>query len=456
MPRQKPHKDARMNETQLRELAIAALDKTLNARTGRIRAENITRSTEDAALVPDCETADITFDQDRGEFASVEEEVSNNGKHRAVSENRIFSAEDTEPILYGRIFETGPEEGEAGTEPDEETQVDGPTDPDAARWSVVRPEQIGRTAGEFVQVPDYTWLKTLLSDSTVKIEDLGGEGGQRVLTLAPNMEQMRALPGLEAMPTKSEGTFSIRLNLDGGELVNWSWESPEVEGFVNQLRISYWRIGKPVSIERPTPEDCLPPLPPVHTTIARCDLLEVDRFLTFELDGSPRVAQSIWDKRGGEDYVPLAAGDQVQIWGSTRRSRTDKVQKSTTFNLWAAYMSDERAIGVSQPFYDVNNQSPRERRYYQRTLDVSDRTVTIDAVRIDSERIEIAFNDEIGIEGDEFRLAYILVDWTALAVGTPVVVQAVQLGRDSLIGRLELADGTLAYDMRQAAAKIPG
>ena len=119
-------------------------------------------------------------------------------------------------------------------------------------------------------------------------------------------------------------------------------------------------------------------------------------------------------------------------------------------------MSDERAIGVSQPFYDVNNQSPRERRYYQRTLDVSDRTVTIDAVRIDSERIEIAFNDEIGIEGDEFRLAYILVDWTALAVGTPVVVQAVQLGRDSLIGRLELADGTLAYDMRQAAAKIPG
>jgi hypothetical protein len=132
------------------------------------------------------------------------------------------------------------------------------------------------------------------------------------------------------------------------------------------------------------------------------------------------------------------------------------VQKATTFNLWAAYTPDGRAIGISPLFYDISNQSPRERRYYQRTMDVLERTVVIDAVRMDSERIEIAFNDEIGIEGDDFKLRDILIDWTALPPGTPVVVQAVQIGRDSLIGRLELADGTLAYDMRQAAAKLPG
>jgi len=457
-----------MTEEQLRQVAIAACEAMEAARTGRIRVEVIRRlGTEEYAS----NTNEIAFDYDR---PAVSYRAAALVPAKLLAESGYPSEQDagfvwetktfpSQGFYYSRYVGSGPyidSMAPSAAESDVENPdvYNGLDDPEAERWSVLTPEQFGQTVDDMMKKIDLSWLKTLLADSAQKLENIQTLENRTIFELPLRCDQVPAEYSTLTKAYIAEAPFILCLTLNGQDLVQDTLVFPPIEedGELVRADSRYWRMGKSVNIDPPDPGSLRPQIPPLHTTVGSCDLANSSRYLTFELAGKPVVGWTIWNNEDDKPYIPLAAGDKIRIWGSTRRSYRDKVAKKTTFNLLAAFCADGREIEDSR-LKEEDEASSRYRRYYEHVFDVVDQEVTLSQVSVDSEPVSMTFSDPTGIEDNpelnSFSLQRSILASAGVVEGTPVVIQLYKMGRNTIPSRVELEDGTIIYDHQQVVSK---
>jgi predicted GNAT superfamily acetyltransferase len=163
------------------------------------------------------------------------------------------------------------------------------------------------------------------------------------------------------------------------------------------------------------------------------------------LEGKQYTDKVFWDDKDEENwpYIPLVVGDQIRIWGSTRPFYKDKANKEITFALWAAMTPDERIITNDQPSEDSHYWL---RKYYELSVDVEDRLVTLSAVRPGFKWLNVVFADNLDLaEADGYALSCEAEEAINLAVGQKVVVQRMWQRQQIIVTKIETEEGALLY-----------
>jgi len=444
-----------MTETELRQLIIAALEKIEAARTGRIRTEFVVRSPDGAA---DSEYVMSVHESlfDYGLQATTSRDEASDGlDYHSVVERRAFPAEN---IVYARSFAREDPIDELLAEMDPEYKK---SDLANNRWSIMTPELFGLSHEELFPVPDYAWLKVALADPTKKITEQE-EAGRVTLELA--LTEAEVTPEYRVDPVEGQ-PYRVSLTLrDGGlEQLRVDFPSNGKEYDPVRFRTLFWRMGKPVAIERPDPAECQSPIPPIATALASIAPFISVRYLTFELpDGRSFSARLVWYDRTGYyeiypdaeriAYAPLAVGDKIRIWGSTRAPNR---HRKVSFDLWAAFASDGQTIMDERPQVDDDEPPSWRAKFYERSVDVRDQWVTLREIHAVVEMAKVLFEEPAAnesAEGKNFSLQDLKS--AGLTVGSPVVVRLSALdGEHPIITRVELPDGTTAYNLIKANAE---
>jgi len=453
-----------MNEPQLRSQALAALEKLETARTGRVRMEVLARRAADDPQAPGLypmNVSDMSFDREHGSSAIISESSDGTGSG-FTTEMRAFLPEDT---VYSRTFMTSAviEELSLGSNREEGAPEDAENaeDAKAALWSVFSLEQFGQNVQDLTKPPDQDWLKARLADPASLVDSIETSNEQTSFALHLRKDQLPvALATLTAKYRDSE-PIGLRLTLRGEDMTSLSLNLPSSSEdlAVAEIRYNYWRMGLPVKIEAPAPQERLPRSLPIHTAIESLHLGSSDRYLSFDWGGAKRIDDVVWTDTFEDEkpYVPLAAGDQVRIWGSTRPLYRNKQEfwaqrrAKSNCHLIAVFSLDGRKI-VDHRLPEEAEVSTWRRRHYERTTDITDQIVTLAAVRSESEYVEVRLKDEIaGLSEGDFSIPRENVIASGLAKGTPVVVYPYPTSGMVFISRVELEDGTVVYD---AAAEM--
>jgi len=255
---------------RLVDAAVVALAAVEEARSGRVRRQE----THGSCLpIPEAtnmgETSEFSFDQD-AEAVSFSLEYSNGMQENYLSERRGFGGKDNW-VIYQREFWPGHESDDH--------------DATAAElWDVLTPELFDYTdLGTPVQ--DYSDLRATLEDPAQQVKaTLAGastvlETEVGVGVLGEGWKIVDAEKANDYEKLDPDTRVTVRLTLEGEELSRLQIDFPPVEdaqAFLSSVTTSFWRMGKPVSIERPRLEECRPAIAPITTTITECEPAEED------------------------------------------------------------------------------------------------------------------------------------------------------------------------------------
>ena len=439
-----------MTEAELRALAVSALARVEAAHSGRVRTE--TRDSLGGLAEPSGgvrSSSDLVFDSDIPASSSRLETVIGSD-YRSVLETISYPAEGR---LYSRIIEVGEFDHAALDYPDGviPAEFDDTTNPEAELWSVQTPEQYGLHAEALSGRMDNSWLRARLADPTQALRLLSENEDRTTLDFWIRADQFGGAKILDsaqvqALSLAPEARILIVLVIEGADLVRLTFAlPPDADGHTMLIDTYFWRMGKPVSLHQPSPDECRPILGPVHTRLASIEPVGSRRWLIFALDGLVYTAACPWFASEAEErpYRSLAAGDHLRLTGSTR---TPVRSKGATFELWAATAPDGTLIFDRRP--DTQPGSHWRERLYKATVDVVDQEVTLAEVVIESEHLRLTFADPLRAEDEE---VYIERDGKsaepALALGEPVAVQVAEFGRSCVITRVAGEDGRVIYDL---------
>jgi hypothetical protein len=439
-----------MNEADLRALALAALARIEAARSGRVRTETIDRPGGRFDMVESARSSsDLIFDYDIPATSS-RLEIAVGPDYQSVIETIAFPGRER---FYSRVMEVGDLGLTAADYPDGElpTGLDDTARPEAELWSRVSPGQYGMNPAEFLRPVDYSWLRSIIADPDQHLRLIGTHDGRTTLDFSIRGDQfggvdLRDTAKAQAMELGPEEAVTVRLVIADPNLERLTFAlPPDADGDAMLIEAYYWRMGEPVSIVEPDSSECRPALEPVHTTIAALEPVSSRRWLMYEFDEASHIVMCPYSEReSGEPYVPLAAGDHLRIWGTTRRPPAAPLGAS--FDLWAAATLDGRFIFDRRPNGDS---SIWRRRFWAAVGDVIDREVVLARVEIELKRMRASFADPLEADVPEIYLDQTSggdADVLAL-VGEPVIVRAAQYGRDTVIVRVERPDGAAIYDL---------
>jgi len=447
------------NETEARAMALAALDDLKHARSGRVRSRVVMRpesklgrrhfdlaSSSDAVVNLD-QPASMVTSEIAADTKAADGETSES--RRQVTETRVFPAEEQ---IYSRLT-MSLSRADGGGSADETTQVlfDNTNEVESARWSVLSREVVGpNIVFDLASVFAYPELEVLLADPGQEVAVSHARAGQTLIDLPTEGRRIPKL--LDAMQISEYAPmtpFTVRLVFgpqglaELALLLSYSAMSSYLD-LLDSVVVTFWRIGEGVTVPKPEPDECFPPVPPVLTAIAACDTKSSERYVSFYLDGRQYTDRIYWDADDDQPYVPLAAGDQLRITGSHRPYFRYKANKAITFNLWAAWKTDDDALIQDFRRDDSSDAHPRSLAYYKRVTDVVDQVVTLTDVQSIEEKMRVEFEDPLVGESDDDD--YLMVDCSALIaagaeVGTPVTLYGYNMPIGTLISRMELANG---------------
>ena len=448
-----------MTEPELRALAIAALARAEAARSGRVRTETINQP--GGRFDPESErsSSDLIFDY--GIPASSSRlEMSVGPDYHSVLETVAFPARGR---FYSRVIEVGELGVSAADCPDGviPDELDDTRRPEAELWWMVSPEQYGMSLEEFSHPSEAVWLRDLLTDPALRLRLIESREDRVTLDFVIRGDQFGGIGSsdtakFQAMSLTAEMTITIRMVVAGPNLERLTFAlPPDADGDAMFIDTYFWRTGEPVSIVEPDSADCRSTPEPVHTTIAALEPVSARRWLRFKLgrsgaepgaklDESEQSAVCPWSKHDdSEPYTPLAVGDRLRVWGSTRRPPPLPIGAS--FDLWAAATLEGATLFDRRP---DGGSSIWGKRFYVAAVDVIEREVVLTGLEIELKRSRLSFADPIIADVAEVYLDQVGgSDLIGLAVGEPVVVRTAQYGRATVIVRVERPDGAPIYDL---------
>jgi hypothetical protein len=450
-----------LTEAQARTAALAGLNKIKNARSGRVHSEALMRP--DAHLHQASfeltSISDAVFNLDQP-ATMVVLEVSNNivlaaeektGSSHEINETRSFPSEG---LTYQRLILGVSRTDDTGSIAESTDVVfDNTDEAEPVRWTVLTREVLGlktQDPGPALNIFAYPELEVLLADPGQKAVVSHNDTGQTLLDLPVKAGQIAAfLKMLQIIEYPGGMSFTVRLvigtqGLDCLSLIVPYSALDSYLDLIDSVVVRFWRMGEAITIKKPDPEECFPPVSPVSTVIEACDLESSERYISFELDGRQCTDHLYWRPDSDRSYVPLAAGDKLRITGSRRPFFKDKQNKAITFNLWAAWRADDGQLIQDFRKDESRGDSPRVVAYYQRITDVIDQVVTLTNVQVIEEPVRVQFEDALVGELDSDD--YLVVDRSVLAtagveVGTAVTLHGRNTPLGTLIYRMELADG---------------
>jgi hypothetical protein len=437
-----------MNESELRALAIAALERAEAARSGRMRTETINRLGGRFDAENERSSSDLIFDHDLP-ASSSRLETSAGPDYHSMVETIAFPGRGR---FYARVIEVGELGRSAADYPDGviPAEFDDTRSPEAELWSVVSPEQHGMSLAEFLHPTDGIWLRDLLADPSQKLRLIEAREDRVTADFVIRGDQFGGVGTTDTIKAQTssltpDAAITVRLVIAGPNLERLTFVlPPDANGDAALIETSFWRMGEPVSIVEPDSSECRPAPEPVRTTIAALEPVSAQRWLTFKLDGSDQSAMCPWSEGdSSEPYAPLAVGDHLRVWGSTRRPPPLPIGAS--FDLWAVATTDGTMLFDRRPDEDS---SIWRKRFYAAAVDVIEREVVLTGLKIELKRLRLSFTDLIVAEVAEVYLDQADgSDLAGPAVGEPVVVRTAHYGRATVIVRVERAGGTPIYDL---------
>jgi hypothetical protein len=436
-----------MTEAELRALAVSALARVEAAHSGRVRTET-RESLGGLADAPDGvrSSSDLVFDSDIPANSSRLETVIGSD-YRSVVETVAFPDEGR---FYSRVIEVGELDHSALDYPDGviPAELDDTNNPESELWSIQTPEQYGLSAEALSGRMDNSWLQARLADPAQALRLLGENEERTTLDFWIRGDQFGGAgtpdsDRAEALSLAPEARILVVLVIEKENLVRMTFAlPPDTDGHTMLIDSYFWRMGEPVSVRHPQPDECRPVLGPVHTRLASLEPVGSRRWLIFELGGLVYTADYPWFASGDEErpYRPLATGDHLRLTGSTR---TPRRSNGATFELWAAATPDGTFIFDRRP--GTQPGSHWLERFYEATVDVIDQEVTLAEVVIESENLRLTFADPLQAEDEEVYIEHSAS--ATLAVGEPLVVRVAEFGRSRVITRVEGEDGRVIYDL---------
>ena len=449
-----------MIDSAARTDLIAALEKISAARSGRVHCHGIPRASAAATYGADRLSADMDFDlifnNDQPAVSFIVDTGSESARGDLSSgsqtslEKRLFLDKG---LVYQRVAASGSDNDQDGDgQADELEQWDSDNGPGAELWIAFSSELAGINLAE--QVPPtqthFAWLIAALSDPAHEVSRSIDAAGQTSYTTSVRADQLA--DGWEEFGCqyKPSALFGVRLRVSDGELTRFILDTPPdrtvgAADLFESFETNYWRMNEPITIVEPTADECWPPVPPIHTTIASCHLAKSNRYISFEWGGRECTDRLFWKDEDEEPYVPLAVGDSLCVTGSSRPYFGAKSDKTITATIWAAFTSDGRTILDARPF-DRETTNPRRLAYYDRVTDIVDRSVVLNDITVIAEPVQIHFAAPIRASDSDletiWEVARATVASLGLAEGTPVIVRAYDSAVGRCIIRVSLEDGT--------------
>jgi hypothetical protein len=449
----------------------AAIERSEQARSGRIRVEQITRHAESLGGDSETSISDFLFDEASGAIEQRDEGSWPLKKYSRSTEQRVFRASQ---CVYIRQIEVGsrflePEQVADGIP----EQFDDTHSPSADLWVRHGPQEMGDVfADMFSNRIHYEWLRAALEDPATPIREVSHTSAESVLELWFKRSLLDDAKSADILPAR------VTLVDEALSLISTELPAQDQHNSAISFTIREWRMGEPVRIEEPGPAECRPEREPVYTQIERIETTRIERVVGFSHGGADWAVVLPWSREGEEidegPYHELQAGDRIRIWGESHRlSGQDYydwpfdpaiVPGAAPFVLWCAEYEDGGKLYHSRP-EDIDDLDESLLLRYN-NIDVHGELVTLNLVVITEEPIIAHFVDDVGQKCDDILLGTAAI-WDAenmipldrptieahhLIEGSPVVVRTAEQGRDVYIWRVELADGTPIYPLASPKA----
>jgi hypothetical protein len=193
-------------------------------------------------------------------------------------------------------------------------------------------------------------------------------------------------------------------------------------------RLVYFGLGQAITIARPSPEECLPELPPLSGRITRVDI-ELDP-PSFEHSFRIEDTTAIWN--AAEELEGLAVGDRVLISGFwvvkellANKQISHPLSISTLLRADGGVLFDPRSDPDSEEFEgpdEIEGETSTERDELGRVID----EVMCEAIFLGSRSLPDTVKVDIALE-DGSHYNQVVIDWWQ---PTPAVGDRVIMNRD--------------------------